>query len=163
MFDSKFNLVCGNTKSGKTDFLIQTSKILKECGYKLFFLGATFELDNFRELRYIFDNFNFFSSQEKNNLLIIEKISELISKKQINLLIVDDIDFLPKKQIELIYKLNCKKIVSCKSSNSPLFQNLEFDDYFIEFQTLTFNDNKYKMEELVKSFFRNQKLNFLLD
>jgi thymidine kinase len=118
MLDSNFNIIYGDTKTGRTNLLLDIGVLFKLNDFKLFYIGCTSEFQNARNIE-SFDGFRFLpTTDELNNLKLIEVVKEITENKNYNYIIVDDIDYLSQKCISELFKINVKKISTCLSHNS---------------------------------------------
>ena len=172
MLESQVNLITGDRKSGRSMLLLSLSEYIEKSGNKIYFVGATHEFKDSVRMLKGFSGYDFFNSSESNNLLIIEKINEIITKNNFSVLIVDDIDYLSDKIINKLLELPIKKIVSCLYTKLDIFK-VDFEEYKISneydytlmknIQTLTNHNNTYLVDDIFKSFSRTEKINSILD
>ena len=171
MFDCQVNLITGDRKSGRSTFLLILSEHLHKSGTKVYFIGATHEFQSETKILKDFSGFDFFSSSDSNNFLIVDKIQELLTRQNFTIL-VDDVDYLSDKLIKKIIQLPTKKILTCLSSKKDTFeidfQLYEMINYFDNkvmktIQTLSNNGNTYLVDDIFRSFNRNEKINTILD
>ncbi len=155
MFNSNYNIIHNDSKTGRTDFLIDISRSLNGLGLKLFFFGCTSELD-IRNLTF-FNDFRITSTNEDyNNLKLIDVIKEITETRNYDFIIVDDIDYLTVKSIDALSKIKVKKIVTCLTHNvSKLPNNSNF--YF-----LGDKNEKERILDYIKSLTRDKKINSIL-
>lgn len=172
MFNSRLNVISGERKSGRSSFLFKLSDFLIMSGAKVYFLGSTHEFSDSRIVLNQFAGFDFLNSSDVNNSLILDKISELSLRGHFNILLIDDIDYLSHTIIKRITSMPFKKIVTCLSAN-PEILTQNFEEYRIvnEFdhklrksiQLLLNHGERYLIDDIFKSFSRNEKINILLN
>ena len=155
MFNSNYNIIHNDSKTGRTTFLLDLAHGLKNFGLKLFFLGCTSEL-TMRNLAF-FDDCRITSTNEDyNNLKLIDVIKEITETRKYDFIIIDDIDYLTEKSIDALSKIKIKKIVTCLTHNvSKLPNNSNF--YF-----LGDKNEKEIILDYIKSLTRDKKINSIL-
>lgn len=159
MFDLNFNTIHGDDKTGRTRFLLELSSILKSYGFKIFFLGCTSEFENAKRSGDLssFDDFRIIStSDDFNNLKIIEVINEITDTKSYDYLIVDDIDYLSDNCINSIIKTKVKKVITCLSDNKKRLPESS------TFYNITDIKDMTKINDYIKTLVRDQKINSIL-
>ena len=72
MFNLNYNIIHNDSKTGRTDFLIDISRSLNGLGLKLFFFGCTSELD-VRNLTF-FNDYRITSTNEDYNNLKLKNL-----------------------------------------------------------------------------------------
>lgn len=155
MFDKNFNIISGNRESGRTRFILNLSKYLDGLGIKLFFLGCVDEFPYPKTFLSQFRDYRIIDSSDYNNLRTIEMVKEITERYEYHFLIVDDIDYLSPDCINLLSKINVRKIVTCLNTNSNKIKDIDSDVFNIEELTSDVN--------IIKSMVREQKINFLLN
>lgn len=157
MFESDLNIVFGDTKTGRTKFLIDFSRKLNELGFKVFFLGCTNEFQN--SSKSILESFSGFriidSYDDDNNYKLIDVINEILSRDSYDYLFVDDIDFVSNRCKNEIIKINIKKIITCLSYNKDKFKSNSF--HKVE------DMNDFLISDFITSLTRDKKINSILD
>ena len=166
MFDKNFNIISGDRMSGRTRFLLNLSKDLDNLGIKLFFLGCVNEfsypktsLSQFKDYRLLE------TSNDYNNTKMIEVIKELLERDFYHFLVVDDIDYLSIDCINLISKINVRKIVTCLNENSKNIIDSDSDFYNIEDKEDLNIKSDYGVStigSIIKGIIREQKINKIL-
>jgi hypothetical protein len=166
MFEKNFNIISGERMSGRTRFLLNLSKDLDNIGIKLFFLGCVNEfsypkssLSQFKEFR-LLD-----TSNDYNNLKMIEVVKEITERDGYHFLVVDDIDYLSSDCINLISKINIRKIVTCLNDNSKKITDDDSDFYNIEDKVglnIKNDTGISTIGSIIKGIIREQKINIIL-
>ena len=166
MFDKNFNVISGDRMSGRTRFLLNLSKDLDNAGIKLFFLGCVNEfsypkssLSQFKEYRLID------SSNDYNNLKMINVVKEITERDGYHFLIVDDIDYLSSDCIDLISKINTRKVVTCLDDGCQKITDEDSDFYNINDKislNIKSNDGVSTIGGIIKKIVREQKINIIL-
>lgn len=166
MFDKNFNVISGDRMSGRTRFLLNLSKDLDNAGIKLFFLGCVNEftypkssLSQFKEFR-LLD-----TSNEYNNLKMIEVVKEITERDSYHFLVVDDIDYLSIECINLISKINIRKVVTCLNDNLKKITDDDSGFYNIEDKVglnIKSDDGISTIGGIIKNIIREQKINKIL-
>lgn len=155
MFDNNFNVIYGDTKTGRTSFLLDIALLLKQNDFKSFFLSCSTEFQNSRKIE-PFDEFRVLpSSDEFNNLKNIEVIDEITRSKNYNFIIVDDIDYLSSNCVSALSKIEAKKIVTCLTHNNI---NLPKDSNFYNIE----DTNIEIVKDYMISLKRDKKINSIL-
>lgn len=168
MFNFDFNIILGDRNVGRSQFIFSISQLLKSIGLKIYFLGATHEFRDKRNILEIFDFSDFLSSDDDNNVKIIQKIDEIILTKNIDLLVIDDIDYLSEKLFNMLSKISVRKIATSLQVSSPAYKFyrnvVEYEEYFLSRdRTLTFRGKTVSTEDVLKSIIRDQKINTIID
>ncbi len=157
MIENKINIIIGDRNIGRTNFLLfGISKILSESGYRVCFIsgdGCVSDIDNeYSHCEYYFTN--------NNDVRLYKMINE---KKDIDIILVDDIDYLVTMCMCELFKSDKVIISNCLlatnihklPTNSKIFKlnktTIECDESIID-------RNKF-----LKQFKRELKLNTLLD
>jgi len=166
MFDKNFNIISGERMSGRTRFLLNLSKDLDNIGIKLFFLGCVNEfsypkssLSQFKEFR-LLD-----TSNDYNNLKIIEVAKEITERDGYHFLVVDDIDYLSSDCINLLSAINVRKISTCLNDNLKKITDDDSDFYNIEDKVGLNIKNGTSISTIgciIKGIVREQKINIIL-
>jgi hypothetical protein len=166
MFDKNFNIISGERMSGRTRFLLNLSKDLDNVGIKLFFLGCVNEfsypkssLSQFKDYR-LLD-----TSNDYNNLKMIEVVKEITERDGYHFLVVDDIDYLSIGCINLISKINIRKIVTCLNDNLKKITDDDSDFYNIEDKVglnIKNDTGISTIGSIIKGIVREQKINIIL-
>lgn len=170
MFNFDFNIILGDRNVGRSQFIFSISQLLKSIGLKIYFLGATHEFKDKRDILEIFDFSDFLSSDDDNNTKIIKKIDEVILTKNVDLLVIDDIDYLSEKLFNMISNISVRKIATSLQVSSPAYKfyrnidSVEYEEYFLSRdKTLTYRDKTVSIEDVLKSIIRDQKINTIID
>lgn len=172
MFDSELNIIKGERMSGRTSLLVTIAKTLRSSGLKVYFLGATHEMRDDRDLYEKFTFYDFFSSNQDNNSKIIEKAKEIIEKEKVDFLILDDLDYLSENLIASISKISAKKIASCLNNSTFSIRffskpGINAKDYYLQkYDSSNFviiDNEKYQIDDILISAIRDQKLKFLTE
>lgn len=157
MFDKNFNIIHGDRISGRTEFLFNISKDIKEVGLKLFFLSCTGDIENKDRFNNIFDDYRIINTfDEINNLKVIEVVKELSKKRKYNFIIIDDIDYLPQSCVDSLSNIDTAKIVTCLSDNC---KKLPEESNFYNIADVS---DLSGINEVIKGIIRNQKINSVL-
>jgi hypothetical protein len=166
MFDKKFNIISGDRMSGRTRFLLNLSKDLDNAGIKLFFLGCVNEfsypkssLSQFKDYR-LLD-----TSNDYNNLKMIEVVKEITERDSYHFLVVDDIDYLSIECTNLISKINIRKVVTCLNDNCQKITDEDSDFYNINDKislNIKNDDGVSTIGGIIKNIIREQKINKIL-
>ena len=166
MFDKNFNVISGDRMSGRTRFLLNLSKDLDNAGIKLFFLGCVNEfsypkssLSQFKEYRLID------SSNDYNNLKMINVVKEITERDGYHFLVVDDIDYLSSDCINLLSTINVRKIVTCLNDNCQKITADDSDFYNINDKislNIKNDDGVSTIGGIIKNIIREQKINKIL-
>lgn len=159
MFDLNFNIINGDQKTGKTTFLLELSSILKSYNFKVFFLGCTSEFQNARRSGDLisFDDFRIITtSDDYNNLKIIDVVREITDVKLYDYLIIDDIDYLSDNAIKSIINTNVKKIVTCLTDNLKKLPNNSTIYNIEDIKDTT------QIKDYITTLIRDQKINSIL-
>jgi hypothetical protein len=166
MFEKNFNIISGERMSGRTRFLLNLSKDLDNIGIKLFFLGCVNEfsypkssLSQFKEFR-LLD-----TSNDYNNLKIIEVVKEITERDGYHFLVVDDIDYLSIDCINLLSAINVRKIATCLNDNLKKISDDDSDFYNIEDKVGLNIKNGTSIStigSIIKGIVREQKINTIL-
>lgn len=166
MFEKNFNIISGERMSGRTRFLLNLSKDLDNIGIRLFFLGCVSEFSYNKNSLSQFKDYRLLdTSNDYNNLKMIEVIKEITERDGYHFLIVDDIDYLSSDCINLISEINIRKIATCLDDN---FQKITDDDSFFYNISdklglnITSDDGVSSIGGIIKNIVRNQKINLLL-
>lgn len=164
MTENQLNIIQGQRKSGKTDFIKKLSSVLYgQCN--IYFIGATHELSDNREMISNFHKFDFFNSSELNNQFIMDKVEETFQKGITDMLIIDDIDFLSQKVIDRILNINSTKVVTCSNDLWISDRNIPKDIHYLqlEFETLMYKNHKYSSGEFIKTIGREFRIDRILN
>ncbi len=166
MFDKTFNIISGERMYGRTRFLLNLSKDLDNEGIKLFFLGCVNEfsypkssLSQFKDYR-LLD-----TSNDYNNLKMIEVVKEITERDGYHFLVVDDVDYLSIECINLISKINIRKVVTCLNDNLKKITDDDSDFYNIEDKVglnIKSDDGVSTIGGIIKNIIREQKINKIL-
>lgn len=155
MFDNNFNVIYGDRKTSRTNFLLELAFLLKNNDFKSFFLSCSLEFQNARNIE-PFDEFRVLpSTDEFNNLKTIEVIAEITESKNYSYIIVDDIDYLSNRCISELGKINVKKIVTCLTHNTG---KLPKDSNFFSVEDITIDS----LKDYMTSLKRDKKINSIL-
>jgi len=166
MFDKNFNIISGERMSGRTRFLLNLSKDLDNVGIKLFFLGCVNEfsypkssLSQFKDYR-LLD-----TSNDYNNLKMIEVVKEITERDVYHFLVVEDVYYLSIECIKLISKINSRKVVTCLNDNLKKITDDDSDFYNIEDKVglnIKSDDGVSSIGGIIKNIIREQKINKIL-
>jgi hypothetical protein len=167
MFSHKLNIIRGNYSTGKTTFLFNFSKKLKEhLNYKICYIG-TVQTDFDHYLKEIFDFVRFFDKDIKTTQLV----SELILRDKYDFIFIDDIDFFLNdlenmKWLKNILKIPINKIATY-SVFPPFYKekikiaDYDFEIYHISCDKLT-TINGVNSDNVIEQFIRNKKIEKLI-
>lgn len=166
MFDKNFNIISGDRMSGRTRFILNLSKDLDNVGIKLFFLGCVNEftypkssLSQFKDYR-LLD-----TSNDYNNIKMLEVVQEITERDGYHFIIVDDIDYLSINCINFLSKMNVRKIVTCLNDNLKKITDDDFDLYNIEDKAglnIKSDTGVSTIDSIIKGIIREQKINIIL-
>jgi len=167
MFEKNFNIISGERMSGRTRFILNLSKDLDNIGIKLFFLGCVNEFSYSKSSLSQFKDFRLLdTSNDYNNLKMLEVIQEITERDSYHFLIVDDIDYLSNDCIDFLSKMNVRKIVTCLNNNLKKITDDDSDFYNIEDKVgLNIKNNNNGIStigSIIKRIAREQKINTIL-
>lgn len=153
MFESNFNVIYSEAKTGKTRFLFALASVMKDFGFKVFYLGCVLEKNqdflNFDDYRHIT------SSHEGNIEKILEVVKEITETRNYDYLFIDDIDFIPNNFISYIDKISVRKIATCLDFSVPKIHS-----------STMYNLDSISIDTLrlyLSSIVRDKKINSILD
>lgn len=153
MFDSDFNIICGDRMVGKTTWLLNLSEKLTNLGLKVYFISPIIIDDILIKNKVTF--YRFLKLDDRIDM-VIDSIKESIIRDNYDYLIIDDLDLFTNKVQSNLSKIQVKKI-SIYNGNFMVRKNL-IDKFHLY---------KIKNGEIVgyntNSFIRDQKLNSLLN
>lgn len=153
MFDSDFNIICGDRMVGKTTWLLNLSEKLTNLGLKVYFISPIIIDDILIKNKVTF--YRFLKLDDRIDM-VIDSIKESIIRDNYDYLIIDDLDLFTNKVQSNLSKIPVKKI-SIYNGNFMVRKNL-IDKFHLY---------KIKNGEIVgyntNSFIRDQKLNSLLN
>jgi hypothetical protein len=134
ILDKGINFIRGENNVGKTTFLWELSQILNLLNYNLCFVGGSRDFENNYNFLKIFD-YAFFNVGDERMFSLILQISE-----RIDYLIIDDVDYIDTKFIDLIFsRFNKPIILTC---------NLNRVYYDFKYKHINFILHKNKSIEL---------------
>jgi hypothetical protein len=166
MFEKNFNIISGERMSGRTRFILNLSKDLDNIGIKLFFLGCVNEFSYSKSSLSQFKDFRLLdTSNDYNNLKMLEVIQEITERDSYHFLIVDDIDYLSSDCINLISKINIRKIATCLNNNLKKITDDDSDFYNIEDKVglnIKNDTGISTIGSIIKGIVREQKINTIL-
>jgi len=166
MFEKNFNIISGERMSGRTRFILNLSKDLDNIGIKLFFLGCVNEFSYSKSSLSQFKDFRLLdTSNDYNNLKMLEVIQEITERDSYHFLIVDDIDYLSSDCINLISKINIRKIATCLNNNLKKITDDDSDFYNIEDKVglnIKNDTGISTIGSIIKRIAREQKINTIL-
>jgi hypothetical protein len=166
MFDKNFNIISGERMSGRTRFLLNLSQDLDNVGIKLFFLGCVNEFSYPKSSLSQFKDFRLLdTSNDYNNLKMIEVVKEITERDGYHFLVVDDIDYLSSDCINLISKINIRKIVTCLNDNLKKIIDDDINFYNIEDKVglnIKSDTGISTIDNIIKGIVREQKINIIL-
>jgi hypothetical protein len=156
--DKGFNIIVSDHKTCKTTFIWQISKLLRDSGKRLFFIGGTREMQNNNQFLKIFDHCIFNISDIRYFQLVYQRQNEY------DYLIIDDINLIEPKFIKELKKFD-KIIATCANGR---------ENYYIRFSNSKQKFNVYNIiddyivlpsgEEVTKSaFLRDYKINLIIN
>ena len=163
MIENKINIIIGNRNTGRTRFLFDMSKILTESGYRVCFIAGDGYVSNLdskcSNCEYYFTN--------NNDIRLYKMVNE---KKDIDILLVDDIDYIPTICMEELFKSEKIIISSCLLFTHE--HDFELIGHNLPTSSKIFNLNKTTIEvaddnidrnKFLKQLQRDLKLNTLLN
>lgn len=154
------NFIKGENNVGKTTFLWELSQTLNLLNYNLCFIGGTRDFENNHKFLRIFD-YTFFNVNDERMFSLILQIRE-----RIDYLIIDDVDYINTKFIDLIFsRFNKPIILTCNFNRVYLdfkYQHINFilhKNKSIELE----NNMIIKTDQFLNSIKRENKIEKLLN
>jgi hypothetical protein len=111
MFNNDFNVINGDRSSGKSIFLRELSRVLKNLNYKVCFIDTLGEAIQ-KEILDI-DLFKVLCESDYNNKKTIQVVKEITERDNYDFILVDDTDYLSESIIKDIKNIRVKKIIAC--------------------------------------------------
>lgn len=173
MFDSDLILLKGDRESGKSTFAFDFSKYIHSSGMKVCYVRCS---ENINYMDKHFDLVKSLTQTDYNNDKTIQVINEIVTKEKFDYLIVDDIDFLTKKCIESLSKINVKKVFtftefiviempSVLRKVEPIIMTSTYNESVRTFylQSSNINEEFRNVSDFLKEKIRDKKLNTILN
>ena len=173
MFGTNLILLKGDRGSGKSTFAFDFSKYTYSSGMKVCYVSCS---DNISYMDKHFDLVKSLTSSEYNNDKTIQVINEIVTKEKFDYLVVDDIDFLTKKCIVSLSKINVKKVFTFTefiviempgvlSKVEPIIITSSYNESVETFylQSSNINEEFKNVSDFLKEKIRDKKLNTILN
>lgn len=171
MIDFDYIVFHGERSSGRSTLLFTIADICKSNGEICYFFGAT---DEFNSDYFIFESTfsrKFFYRHPDHRL--IENIVELSDKERCNYIFIDDIDFLSRKDLQILSKSKAKKIVTSLTGKIPEITNYKSYEIVTSYEEnnklfpkvdkfLYSDDCKISVTDFLKTLERDKKINLIL-
>lgn len=175
MFNPSLNIIItSNRDSGKTMLLLEISRILKESGYKICFIGGT----NGLEVKLLPTNYHniyeltfFIKNEARWDMLMMESIKEITERDNYDYIIIDDIDYLTDDCISILESINISKISTC--SNDTLSDFFRIRNTLVGStnwellnikgkKVIKVNDDLVSLDDMVIILIRDEKIKSIL-
>lgn len=161
ILEQGINFIKGENNVGKTKFLLELSQTLNLLNYNLCFVGGTKEFENNHNFLRIFD-YTFFNIHDERVFSIICKIRE-----RIDYLIIDDVDYIDTKFIDLIFSRFNKPIILTCNLRSRVYFDFKYKHInFILHKNKSIelgNNMIIKTDQFLNSIKRENKIEKLLN
>jgi hypothetical protein len=167
------NIIVGDFSSGKTTTLLEISRFLHN--RNIIFLEVDGQENNFKieKLRHLSLKLSNIQSNIQSDLKILDMVEEMVSKNNIEYLIIDDFDSYIDGLIERILKIKTKKIFTINILsiyNSLQLSAIKKVDTNVIHTHIVGNEIKieykskiYDLVNFIKTINRDQKISKLLD
>ncbi len=173
MLSKDLNIIVGDFSSGKTTTLLEISRFLHN--RNIIFLEVDGQENNFKieKLRHLSLKLSNIQSNIQSDLKILDMVEEMVSKNNIEYLIIDDFDSYIDGLIERILKIKTKKIFTInilsiynslqlsaikKVDTNVIHTHIVGNEIKIEYKSTI-----YDLVNFIKTINRDQKINKLLD
>ncbi len=173
MLSKDLNIIVGDFSSGKTTTLLEISRFLHN--RNIIFLEVDGQENNFKieKLRHLSLKLSNIQSNIQSDLKILDMVEEMVSKNNIEYLIIDDFDSYIDGLIERILKIKTKKIFTINILsiyNSLQLSAIKKVDTNVIHTHIVGNEIKieykskiYDLVNFIKTINRDQKISKLLD
>ena len=173
MLSKDLNIIVGDFSSGKTTTLLEIYRLLHN--RNIIFLEVDGQENNFKieKLRHLSLKLSNIQSNIQSDLKILDMVEEMVSKNNIEYLIIDDFDSYIDGLIERILKIKTKKIFTInilsiynslqlsaikKVDTNVIHTHIVGNEIKIEYKSTI-----YDLVNFIKTINRDQKINKLLD
>ncbi len=173
MLSKDLNIIVGDFSSGKTTTLLEISRFLHN--RNIIFLEVDGQENNFKieKLRHLSLKLSNIQSNIQSDLKILDMVEEMVSKNNIEYLIIDDFDSYIDGLIERILKIKTKKIFTInilsiynslqlsaikKVDTNVIHTHIVGNEIKIEYKSTI-----YDLVNFIKTINRDQKISKLLD
>lgn len=165
MFECDLSIIRGNYSVGKSTFIFDFARMLKNhLNYKICFIGASkeieFEKNKFKDT---FDLIRFYDKEIKTT----ELISELLIRDKYDFIFIDDIDHIlyekSNKWLDRILKIPISKIATFSvfppfAGDKIEINGFKFETYHIGGNFPNTTINGINSNKVIEQFIRNKKL-----